>query len=77
LDDNILFEDKEILEYSLEIWKKIKHSYPTVALMTKNILSIPASDVGVKQLFNTACDICYYCQNCLNSDTIEMIMLVK
>ena len=45
--------------------------------MTKNILSISASDVDVERIFNTACDVCHYCQNHLNLDTIEMIMLVK
>ena len=45
--------------------------------MTKNILSISASDVDVEQLFNTARDVCHYCWNCLNADIIEIIMLLK
>ena len=45
--------------------------------MTKDILSISASDVDVEQLFNTARDVCHYCQNHLNADTIEIIMLLK
>ena len=45
--------------------------------MTKNILSISASDVDVEWVFNTAHDACHYHWNCLNSETIEMIMLVK
>ena len=45
--------------------------------MIKNILSISASNIDVEWIFNTTSDTCYYHQNCLNLDTIEMIMLVK
>jgi len=45
--------------------------------MAKDILSIPASGVGVERLFNTARDVCHYRRNCLNADTIEIIMLLK
>src|SRR6266850_1120382 len=61
----------------LEAWKTVEHLYPSVALMTKDILSIPASGVGVERIFNTARDVCHYRRNRLNPDTIEMIMLVK
>ncbi len=64
-------------ESSLELWKKINKRYSTVAQMTKDILSISASDVDVEQLFNTARDVCHYHQNHLNADTIEIIMLLK
>ena len=45
--------------------------------MTKNILSISAFDVNVEQFFNTVKNICYYCQNYLNADTIKIIILLK
>jgi hAT family C-terminal dimerisation region len=45
--------------------------------MAKDILSIPASGVGVERLFNTARDVCHYRRNHLNANTIEIIMLVK
>ena len=77
LNDDIFFDDEDILKYSLKMWKNIEHRYFTIALMTKNILSISASDVDVEQIFNIAHDVCHYCWNCLNSDTIEMIMLIK
>ena len=77
LNDDIFFDDEDIFKYSLKMWKNIEYRYSIIALMTKNILSISASDVDVEQIFNTACDICHYYWNCLNSDTIEMIMLMK
>ena len=77
LNDDIFFDNEDIFKYSLKMWKNIKHRYSTIVLMTKNILSISASDIDVEWIFNTACDVCYYCWNCLNSDTIEMIMLMK
>ena len=45
--------------------------------MTKNILSISVFNINVEWLFNTARDVCHYCQNHLNADTIEIIMLLK
>ena len=77
LNDDIFFDDEDILKYSLKMWKNIEHKYFTIALITKNILSISASDVDVKWIFNTAHDVCHYYWNCLNSDTIKMIMLMK
>jgi hypothetical protein len=59
------------------MWKKIEPKYPTVARMAKDILSIPASGVGVERLFNTARDVCFYRRNRLNPTTIEMIMQLK
>jgi len=64
-------------ESSLELWKKINKKYFIIVQMTKNILSVSASDIDVEQLFNTARDIYHYYQNYLNADTIEIIMLLK
>ena len=64
-------------ESFLKLWKKINKKYFTIIQITKNILSISASDVDVEQLFNTARDVCHYHQNCLNTDTIKIIMLLK
>ena len=77
LNDEILFDDEDILKYSLKMWKNIEHRYFTIALMTKNILSISTFDIDVEWIFNTAHDIYYYCWNYFNSDTIEIIMLMK
>ena len=64
-------------ESFLELWKKINKKYFTIVQITKNILSISAFDIDVEWLFNTARDVCHYCWNCLNADTIEIIMLLK
>ena len=77
LNDDIFFDNEDIFKYFLKMWKNIEHKYFIIVLMTKNIFSISASDVNVEQIFNTACDVCHYYQNCLNSDTIEMIILMK
>ena len=77
LNDDLVFDDPELLKFPLEMWKQIERNYPTIAIMAKDILSIPASGVGVERLFNTARDICHYRRNRLNADTIEMIMLTK
>ena len=43
--------------------------------MTQDFLAIPASDVDVERLFNSAWDICLYHQECLECDIIEKLML--
>ena len=41
-------------------WKEHEHEFPTLAKMTRDILSISASGAGIEHLFNCARDICYY-----------------
>ena len=77
MNDEILFNNKDIFKYSLKMWKNIKYKYFTITLITKNILSILIFNINIEQIFNTAHNICYYCQNHLNLDIIKMIMLVK
>lgn len=77
LSDTFCFDDEGLLQNPLEMWKKIEPKYPTIANMAKDILSIPASGVGVERLFNTARDVCFYRGNHPNLSTIEMIMLLK
>ena len=64
-------------ENSLKLWKKINKKYSTIVQMTKNILSISTFDIDIEQFFNTARDVCHYCHNHLNTDIIEIIMLLK
>ena len=45
--------------------------------MTHNFLTILTNNIDVEYLFNSSWDVCHYCWNCLNSNTIEMIMLIK
>ena len=53
--------------------QKIFYNYSN----NKNIFSISAFNIDVEQFFNTARNVCHYHQNCLNADTIEIIMLLK
>ncbi|OQD59907.1 hypothetical protein PENPOL_c052G02450, partial [Penicillium polonicum] len=49
--------------------------FPTIALLTRNILSILATSASVEQLFNTARDVCHYRRGRLRSETIEELIL--
>ena len=60
-----------------KLWKKINKKYFIIVQMIKNIFSIFTFDVDIKQLFNTARNVCHYHQNCLNANTIEIIILLK
>ena len=61
----------------LEVWKRLKPEYPTIAHMTKDVLAIALANVGVEQVFNFARDTCNYRQGHLHAETIKKIMLVK
>lgn len=56
-------------------WKEHEKSFPTLARMARDILSIPASGAGVERLFNCARDICYYRRGQLKPSTIRGLML--
>jgi hypothetical protein len=45
--------------------------------MARDVLAIPATEVGVERLFNVGRDTCHYRRNRLNGKTIEMIMVIK
>jgi hypothetical protein len=45
--------------------------------MTKDVLAILCSDVEVKRLFNLAKDVIIYRKERLNSQTIEIVMMIK
>jgi hypothetical protein len=45
--------------------------------MTKNVLAILCSDVEVERLFNLARDVITYRRERLNSQTIEIVMMIK
>lgn len=56
-------------------WKEHEKSFPTLAKMARDILSIPASGAGVERLFNCARDICHYRRGQLKPSTIRGLML--
>ncbi|KAI2734874.1 hypothetical protein DTO013E5_9593 [Penicillium roqueforti] len=56
-------------------WKEHEQSFPTLARMARDILSIPASGAGVERLFNCARDICHYRRGQLKPSTIRGLML--
>lgn len=59
----------------LEYWRSREKSFPILAQMTRDFLSVPASGVGVERLFNSSRDVCHYRRSRLASDTIHSIML--
>ncbi|KAG0160344.1 hypothetical protein PDIDSM_7871 [Penicillium digitatum] len=56
-------------------WKEYEKSFPTLARIARDILSIPASGAGVERLFNCARDICHYRRGQLKPSTIRGLML--
>ncbi|KAG0159953.1 hypothetical protein PDIDSM_7480 [Penicillium digitatum] len=56
-------------------WKEYEKSFPTLARIARDILSIPASGAGVERLFNCARDICHYRRGQLRPSTIRGLML--
>ncbi|KAJ6038847.1 hypothetical protein N7460_007564 [Penicillium canescens] len=58
-------------------WKENQATFPILAKLARDILSIPATGAGVERLFNTARDICHYRRGSLNATTIQEIMLYR
>jgi hypothetical protein len=59
----------------LLFWKGNQHRFPAIAALARDILLIPATGAGVKRLFNTARDICYYRRGRLSSTTIQELIM--
>ncbi|OQE00404.1 hypothetical protein PENVUL_c052G00054, partial [Penicillium vulpinum] len=59
----------------LPFWRENHGRFPAIASLTRDILAIPATGVGVERLFNTARDICHYRRGRIKSETIEELML--
>lgn len=53
----------------LSFWKENQSRFPAIALLARDILSIPATGAGVERLFNTARDICHYRRGRMKSET--------
>ncbi|KAG0158347.1 hypothetical protein PDIDSM_5860 [Penicillium digitatum] len=77
-------DDDEIAQYLARgierqkprlFWKEYEKSFPTLARIARDILSIPASGAGVERLFNCARDICHYRRGQLKPSTIRGLML--
>ncbi len=61
----------------LSIWKDLELKYSRLALMTKNILAIPATGMGAECNFSAGCDQCGYHQDHLGGTTLENTMIIK
>ncbi|KAJ5253697.1 hypothetical protein N7524_010877 [Penicillium chrysogenum] len=59
----------------LIFWRENERQYPVLASLTHDILSIPATGVGVKRLFNSTRDIYHYRRGSLNTITIKDLMI--
>ena len=60
----------------LAVWKVIAPNYPTIALMAREILSIPAASVGVERTFSIARHQLRYNRQ-YNPQMFETIMMVR
>lgn len=61
----------------LSFWKENQHPFPALAAMARDTLSVPATGAGVERLFNTAHDICHYCQGQLIATIIQELMVFR
>lgn len=59
----------------LDWWRDNAPRFPILSRMARDFLAVPASGVGVENLFSTARDVCHYRCNRLAPETIEAIMI--
>ncbi|KAJ5438355.1 uncharacterized protein N7458_009353 [Penicillium daleae] len=58
-------------------WKENQTTFPALAKLARDVLSIPSTGAGVERLFNTARDVCHYRRGSLNATTIQELMLYR
>jgi hypothetical protein len=58
-------------------WKTNEGEYPTLALMARDWLAIPASSVPCEQLFSLAGNTVTKNRNCLNPETAQVLLCLK
>jgi hypothetical protein len=58
-------------------WKENQTTFPALAKLARDVLSIPSTGSGVERLFNTARDVCHYRRGSLNATTIQELMLYR
>ena len=56
-------------------WRDHEKVLLSLALIARDILSIPATGASVERLFNSARDICHYRRGSLSSETISALIL--
>lgn len=56
-------------------WKEHQHDLPALVNLARDILSVPATGVGVERLFNSARDVCHYRRGSLKASTIRELMM--
>jgi hypothetical protein len=90
-DNSTRFENNEVSSYFaaslikrdektlnvIEYWKSQETQYSLLVKMTKDVLAIFCFDVEVERLFNLARDVIIYRRERLNSQTIEIVMMIK
>ena len=59
----------------LDWWRTNAPCFPILSWIARDFLAVPASGVGVENLFSTARDVCHYRRNRLAPETIEAIMI--
>ncbi|OQD93269.1 hypothetical protein PENVUL_c191G06382 [Penicillium vulpinum] len=75
-DEMTQYLDSDLIDIEpLQFWRENQSRFPAIALLARDILSIPATGAGVERLFNTARDVCHYRRGRLKSETIEELML--
>jgi hypothetical protein len=58
-------------------WKENQTTFPALAKLARDVLSIPATGAGADRLFDTARDVCHYRRGSLNATTIQELMLYR
>ncbi|KAI9039816.1 hAT family dimerization domain-containing protein [Aspergillus affinis] len=75
-DEVTQYLDSDLVDTEpLQFWRDNQSRFPAIALLARDILSIPATGAGVERLFNTARNVYHYRRSRLKSETVKEIML--
>ena len=64
-------------EDPLQWWKENEKRFPLVAELAKSYFAIPATSVPAERIFSTAGHIVNEKRNCLNPETVDMLIFLN
>lgn len=61
--------------FLLVFWNDHQHKFPILAILARDILSVPATGAGVERLLSSARDVCHYWRGFPRAQAIQDLIL--
>ncbi|RAL49996.1 hypothetical protein DM860_017785 [Cuscuta australis] len=61
----------------LEWWKRNEHMFPSLGMLTRQVLSMPVSIVAVEPQFSSSGNILTDYRSCLSAESLETLVYIR